>query len=95
MPEDIEFATKPEIALGLIDATTAAAALPIVVADAGYGVDTAFRDHLSARKLQYVVGITSAVKVWPEGTAPLPPVPWSAQGRKPKLLRRDAQHQPV
>lgn len=96
VPEDIEFATKPEIALGLIDAVTAAAALPqIVVADAGYGVDTAFRDHLSARKLQYVVGITSVVKVWPEGTAPLPLAAWFGQGRKPKLLRRDAHHKPV
>jgi SRSO17 transposase len=26
----------------------------IAVADAGYGVDTAFRDHLSERGLQYV-----------------------------------------
>jgi SRSO17 transposase len=96
VPEDIEFATKPAIALRLIDEATAAGSVPgIVVADAGYGVDTAFRDQLSARKLQYAVGITSALKVWPEGTAPLPPVPWSGQGRKPKLLRRNAQHQPV
>jgi len=96
VPEDVEFATKPEIALGLIDAATAAGAVArLVVADAGYGIDTAFRDQLSARKLQYVVAITSAVKVWSDGTAPLPPAPWSGRGRKPKLLRRDAQHQPV
>jgi SRSO17 transposase len=67
----------------------------IVVADAGYGIDTAFRDQLSARKLVYVVGVTKAVSVWPEGAAPLPPTPWSGRGRPPKLLRRDAQHQPV
>ena len=96
VPEDIEFATKPAIALRLIDQAAAAGTVPgIVVADAGYGVDTVFRDQLSARKLQYAVGITSAVKVWPEGSAPLPPARWSGQGRKPKRLRRDAQHQPV
>ena len=96
VPEDIEFATKPEIALGLIDEAMVAGAAPqIVVADAGYGIDTAFRDQLTARELQYVVGVTKAVSVWPKGTAPLPPAPWSGQGRKPKLLRRDAHHKPV
>ena len=97
VPEDIEFATKPEIAMGLIDKAMATGVAPkLAVADAGYdGIDTAFRDHLTERGLQYVVGVTSAVSVWSEGTTPLPPAPWSGQGRKPKLLRRDAQHQPV
>ncbi|HEV2039879.1 MAG TPA: IS701 family transposase [Casimicrobiaceae bacterium] len=96
VPQDIEFATKPEIAMGLVDEAIAAGVAPaIVVADAGYGVDTTFRDQLSARQMQYAVGITSAVKVWPEGSAPLPPAPWSGQGRKPVRLRRDAQHQPL
>ena len=96
VPAEIAFATKPAIALRLIDEALLTGASPVtVVADAGYGIDTAFRDQLSARKLPYVVGITKAVSVWPEGTAPLPPAGWSGQGRKPKLLRRDAQHQPV
>lgn len=96
VPEDIEFATKPVIAMGLIDEAIAAGVAPnVVVADAGYGVDTAFRDQLTERGLQYVVGVTGAVSVWPEGEAPLPPAPWSGHGHRPKLLRRDAQHQPV
>ena len=96
VPEQIEFATKPVIAMELIDEAIAAGVAPeVVVADAGYGIDTAFRDQLTARGLLYAVGITSAVKVWPEGTAPLPPAPWSGQGRKPVRPRRDAQHQPV
>ncbi len=96
VPEEIEFATKPAIALALIEDAMAAGPTPqIVVADAGYGIDTAFRDQLTQRQLQYVVGVTSVVSVWPAGRAPLPPAHWSGQGRKPKRLRRDAQHQPV
>ena len=96
VPEDIVFATKPQIAMQLIDEAIVAGVMSgIVVADAGYGVDTTFRDQLSARGLQYCVGVTSVVSVWPEGLAPLPPAPWSGHGRKPRLLRRDAQHQPV
>ena len=96
VPEDIAFATKPAIALQLIDEVIAAGEAPVVVvADAGYGIDTAFRDQLTERGLQYAVGVTKTVKVWPEGSAPLPPAPWSGHGHKPKLLRRDAQHQPV
>jgi SRSO17 transposase len=96
VPADIEFATKPQIALRLIDAARVAGAVPeTVVADAGYGVDTAFRDQLTARKLSYVVGVTKTVSVWPAGTAPLPPAAWSSHGHQPKLRRRDAQHQPV
>lgn len=33
--------------------------------------------------------------VWAPGQQPLPPKPWSGVGRKPRLLRRDAEHQPV
>ena len=96
VPEGIQFATKPGIALQLIDQALAAGKAPaIVVADAGYGVDTGFRDQLSARHLQYVVGVTKAVSVWPKGKGPLRPAPWSGQGPKPKLLRRDAQHRPM
>lgn len=96
VPEDIKFATKPEIAMSLIDEAIAAGVAPkIAVADAGYGIDTAFRDHLTERGLRYVVGVTGAVSVWPEGTAPLPPAPWCGRGIKPTRLRRDAQHKPI
>ena len=96
VPAEVTFATKPEIAMQLIDEAMAAGTTPqTVVADAGYGIDTAFRDQLSARDLHYAVGVTKAVSVWSVGSAPLPPTPWSGRGRPPKLLRRDAHHQPV
>jgi SRSO17 transposase len=96
VPEMVSFATKPALALQLLEPLRDAAQMPkLVVADAGYGVDTAFRQRLTALGFTYVVGITGAVSVWPEGEAPLPPKVWSGRGRKPKLLRRDANHKPL
>jgi SRSO17 transposase len=96
VPETVTFATKPAIALQLLEALKQVAGLPkVVVVDAGYGVDTAFRERLSALGFSYVVGITGTVSVWPEGQAPLPAKRWSGRGRKPKLLRRDEQHKPL
>ena len=37
----------------------------------------------------------AADTVWASGTGPLPPKKWSGRGRQPKLIRRDAKHQPV
>lgn len=96
VPETVTFTTKPALALQQLEQLKEVEGLPhLVVADAGYGVDTAFRERLNALGFNYVVGITGAVSVWPEGQAPLPAKRWSGRGRKPKLLRRDAQHQPL
>jgi SRSO17 transposase len=96
VPDTVAFTTKPALALQLLEQLKTVAGLPnVVVVDAGYGVDTAFRQKLTALGFSYVVGITGAISVWPEGQAPLPPKPWSGRGRKTKLLRRDAQHQPL
>lgn len=54
-----------------------------VLADAGYGVDNAFRQALSDMGLLYAVGITSAVVVWPPGVEPLPAKPYSGVERPP------------
>jgi SRSO17 transposase len=65
------------------------------LADAGYGVDTAFRQRLSERGVSYVVGITSAVVVWPPGVEPLPPKRYSGRGRPPVMPRRTPRRQPL
>ena len=62
--------------------------------DAGYGTNTGLREEIGAG-LSYVAGILPQTSVWPPGTAPLPPMPWSGRGRRPKLMRRDAEHHPV
>src|SRR6266545_853073 len=97
VPQTVQFATKPVLALQALEQLRASApALPeLVVADAGYGINTSFRERLTELGFAYVVGITGAVSLWPEGRAPLPPKAWSGRGRKPKLLRRDAEHKPL
>ena len=96
VPETVAFATKAAIAVQLLQQLQRVAGLPkLVVVDAGYGVDTAFRQKLTALGFTYVVGITGAVSVWPEGQAPLPPKPWVGRGIKPTRLRHDAEHKPL
>jgi SRSO17 transposase len=96
VPDDVRFATKPQIALAQLRAAQAAAVPPgIVLADAGYGVDTDFRDGVTALGLAYVVGIQSTASLWPPGLAPLPVKPWSGRGRKPSRVGRSAEHKPV
>ncbi len=96
VPDDIAFQTKPQIALGQIRAALLAGVpSAVVLADAGYGVDTEFRDGITELGLRYVVGIQSSTTLWPPGQAPLPPKPWSGRGRRPTRLRYDETHQPV
>jgi SRSO17 transposase len=96
VPEVIGFATKPQIALQHLEALLAEG-LPryCVLADAAYGVDTAFRRRLSEMGLTYMVGITSQVSVWPPEIEPLPPEPYGGRGRPPLQPRRTAERQPV
>src|SRR3982751_4263828 len=96
VPEEITFQTKPEIALDQLR-TAAEAGLPrgVVLMDAGYGSDTQLRTDVTALGLGYIAAILSNTSVWAQGTAPLPPKPWSGRGRPPKLMRRDGEHQPT
>jgi SRSO17 transposase len=96
VPEDVEFTTKTQIALQQLRKLLAEGAPHhCVLADAGYGVDTAFRQALTDMGLQYVVGVTSAVVVWPPGVEPLPPLPYSGHGRPPVMPRRTARRKPM
>ena len=96
VPDDIAFQTKPQIALGQLRAAVARGiGAEIVLADAGYGNDTDFRDGITALGLAYAVGIMSSTSVWQHGQEPLPPKPWSGNGRPTSALRRGAGHQPV
>ncbi len=96
IPADLAFATKPQIALQQIrELLSEGAPHHCVLADAGYGIDAAFRQGLTDQGLSYVVGITSAVVVWAPGVEPLPPKPYQGMGRPPVMPRRTAKRQPV
>jgi SRSO17 transposase len=96
VPEEVEFQTKPEIALDQIRAaTTAQVARGVVLADAAYGINTEFRDGLTQLQLQYVVGVQNSLTVWEPGKQPLPAKPRGKTGRLPRLLQRASGHQPV
>ncbi len=96
VPDEVAFRTKGQIALEQIAALQRdGVPMAPVVADAGYGVVTAWRDHLTLRGLPYVVGVTGETTVWPEGQAPLRPSRWQGRGRPPRRMRRSPGHRPV
>ena len=94
VPGEVQFATKTAIALAQLEALLdAGAPRYCVLADAGYGVDAAFRNRLDELGLPYVVGITSAVVVWPPGIEPLER--YRGRGRPPEMPRRTARLKPL
>jgi SRSO17 transposase len=96
VPEAIHFQTKSALALQQIEqAIEAGISKAPLLADAWYGRDHQFRERVSQLGLTYMVGILEGTSVWRPGQAPLPRKSWSGRGRRPKLLRRDAEHQPV
>ena len=96
VPETIVFQTKPEIALDQIRAAVASKVdSGVVLADAAYGINTDFRDGLTALRLQYAVGVQSSMTVWEPGKQPLPARPRGKMGRPPRLLQWSTNHQPV
>jgi SRSO17 transposase len=96
VPEEVEFQTKPEIAMDQIRAAVEAkVARGIVLADAAYGIHTEFRDGLTGLGLQYVVGVQSSMTVWEPGKQPLPAKLRGKMGRPPRLLQRNPDHPPV
>jgi len=96
VPKEVEFQTKPEIALDQIRAAVAANLdRGVVLADAAYGINTEFRNGLTELGLQYVLGVQSSMTVWEPGKQPLPAKPRGKMGRPPRLLQRTTDHQPV
>jgi SRSO17 transposase len=90
VPEGIEFATKPEIALAELDELIEAGVeIPRVLGDAAYGDPSEFRAALSDRAVMYTLGVTYSTLVWRPGQQALPPSP------RGKYLRWDDEHQPI
>jgi SRSO17 transposase len=65
IPKVVEFRTKRQLALELIDEARAwGLRAGVILADAGYGEVTEFREGLEARQCPYVVGVPSSLGVW-------------------------------
>ncbi len=96
VPDEIEFQTKPEIALEQIRTAMAEnVERGIILADAAYGINTDFREELTKLGLQYAMGVQSSMTVWAPGKQPLAAKSRGKMGRPPRLLQRTADHQPV
>jgi SRSO17 transposase len=96
IPDEIGFPDQTGAGLGA-DRSALADDVPRapVVADAGYGSATEFRQGLTVRGLSYAVGIMRETTVWPQGYTPLPPPRSSGRGRPATRLRRDPEQRPV
>jgi SRSO17 transposase len=95
VPEAVGFQTKAEIALAQITSAQAEGLAPgVVLADAGYGTSSAFRDGLAALDLGFVVGVSGTTTVWPPGMTPVVPT-GRGRGRPAKRLRRGGDDAPV
>src|SRR6195256_622250 len=96
VPYEVEYQTRPEIALDQIRAAVASKLdRGVVLSDAAYGINSEFRDGLTELDLQYVLGVQSSMTVWEPGKQPLPAKPRGKMGRPPRLLQRSTDHQPV
>lgn len=85
--------SKGQIALELLDQVRDEG-LPgrLVVADAGYGVSRDFREGLEQRRLQYIVGVTDEMVVFP--TPPRWEEPKAGTGGRPRKRHRLAEDSP-
>jgi SRSO17 transposase len=95
IPEEVQFQTKPAIALQQIQQAAEEGVCPApVLADAAYGNDSKFREGIGELGLSYVVGVQSSMTVCKPGKGPLPKKQWKGRGRPSRLLQRDAKHTP-
>ncbi len=95
VPDEVVFARKWELALELLDEALAAKLPPrLVLADAGYGDSTEFRDGLVSRKFPYLVGLSAQHTVWPPGSEPKLARRKKGPGR-PRTRHVDGKKEPV
>jgi SRSO17 transposase len=95
VPDEIGFRTKHQIALAQIDGALAAGIRKhVVLADAGYGDSTDFREALSARGLSYAVAVNGQPMVWPPQSRPRQQLRTSGTRGRPRTKYTDEKHPP-
>ncbi len=86
IPAEVVFHPKWKLALDIIDQVRGwGVADRVVLADAGYGESTEFRQELEQRQLRYIVGVAPQVGVWLEPPQPTRLKPMRT-GRPPSAL---------
>jgi SRSO17 transposase len=96
VPKEVEFQTKPQIALAQIQqAVKDGVPRGVVLADEVYGSNREFREGVIDLKLNYSLAVRYTTTVWALERQPLPPKPWSGKGGRPTRMRRDQTHQPT
>src|SRR6516162_308295 len=94
IPEEVKFRKKWELALEMIDQARGWEwADRIIVADAGYGDGTAFREELEKRMLPYAVGVPSNTGVGREPSRPRKLKP--QQRVRPPSALHDGKQRPI
>lgn len=88
IPEEVGHGEKWRLALDLIDEAVSWGLAPqVIVADAGYGQNNAFRQALTDRGLDFVVAVRADESAHPYDAVPTAPA-WSGNGRKPAARYR-------
>ena len=97
VPEDVAFATKPQLAWRQIEAALQAGyPRGPVLADAADGDETAWRENLAQHGLTYAVGVRPGTTVWWSEHQPASvPRAKAGPGRPQSKRQRDADHQPI
>ena len=95
IPEGIQYQSKNELALGLIDQALGwdLPRLP-VVADSAYGSDFDFRQALRQRGMPYAVAVEPATKVWTADPDQIPVPVSKPTGRPRKFVPLEALPEP-
>ena len=76
VPDELEFATTPQIALAQIRSACQAGVAPgVMLADPADGDETGFRDGITALGFPYVVGVRATTTVRARDILPLPAGP--------------------
>jgi SRSO17 transposase len=97
MPDEVRHTGKWRLALEMLDEmtgpggwgvleqiTAAGRARPVVVSDAGYGDNTAFRLELESRDWQYVLAVKGTTSAYPGDAQPVTRIRRGGPGRPPK-----------
>ena len=96
IPADVEFKTKPELGVELVERAAGweIAAAP-VLGDQAYGDNTELRERLHGARREYVLSVGAETKVFAPGTTFTVPKRSGSKGRPPSRPRPDTEPEAI